>query len=76
MPNQRITGRVKSFDATKGQGIITRDDGQGDVFVDLFGLNPGEETKMQIGARVEFVVLPHTTGPRAEEVAVFSSAEA
>ena len=75
MSDPRITGKVKSFDPNKGQGIIARDDGQADVFVDLFGLNPGEDTKIQKGARVEFIVLAHTTGPRAEEVTVLSSAE-
>ena len=76
MSSQRLTGKVKSFDPVKGQGTITRDDGQGYVFVDLFGLNPGEELKIIAGVRVEFVVLPHTTGPRAEQVTVLSASKA
>lgn len=72
MSNGRQTGTVKSFDSMKGQGMIVRDDGQGELFVDLFSLEPGEELKIREGVRVEFRVLPHTTRPRAEEVIVLS----
>lgn len=75
MTGERVTGTVKSYDAVAGQGVITRDDGQGEVFVDIFGLQPGEEMKMQAGVRVEFQVLAHTTGPRAEEVVVLLASE-
>jgi cold shock CspA family protein len=43
MADQRLTGKVKSYDPIKGQGVIVRDDAQGELFVDVFGLNPGEE---------------------------------
>lgn len=75
MADERMTGTVKFYDAVAGQGVITRDDGQGKVFVDVFGLQPGEEMKMQAGVRVEFQVLAHTTGLRAEEVVVLLASE-
>lgn len=70
-----VTGTVKDFDPASGQGTITLDDGQGEVFVDVFGLKPGEEMKIKTGSRVEFQVIPHTTGPRAEEVVILDETE-
>ncbi|MCH8877738.1 MAG: cold shock domain-containing protein [Chloroflexi bacterium] len=72
MADQRLTGTVKSFDAFEGQGVIVRDDGGGELFLDVFGMDPGTELKIQEGVRVEFRVLAHTTGLRAEEVTVLS----
>jgi cold shock CspA family protein len=69
----RITGIVKAYDAVAGQGVIVRDDGQGEVFVDVFGLQLGDEMKMREGVRVEFQALAHTTGPRAEGVVVLDA---
>lgn len=70
MAEGRMTGTVKEFDPVSGQGTITLDEGQGEVFVDVFGLKPGEELKIDTGVRVEFQVIPHTTGPRAEDVVI------
>lgn len=72
MPDERLTGTVQSFDAIEGQGVIVRDDGGGELFLDVFGMSPGAELQIQEGVRVEFRVLSHTTGPRAEEVTVLS----
>lgn len=73
MTSGRQIGTVKSYDPIKGQGLITRDDGQGELFLDVFGLNPGEELKIREGVKVEFRIVGHTTGPRAEEVSVLPS---
>ena len=75
MADQHLTGKVKSYDPIKGQGVIIRDDGQGELFVDVFGLNPGEELKIRPGLRVRFRLLAHTTGPRAEDVTVLAAEE-
>lgn len=75
MADERLTGTVKSYDAIEGQGVIARDDGEGELFLDVFGLNPGAELAIKEGVRVEFRVLRHTTGPRAEEVTVLDEPE-
>ena len=70
MDEGRVTGTVREFDPVAGQGTIALDDGQGEVFVDVFGLKLGEELKIETGARVEFQLIAHTTGPRAEDVVI------
>ena len=67
---ERVTGTIKTFDHVEGQGTIVRDDGAGEVFLDVFGLQPGDELKVKNGVRVEFSVLAHTTGLRAEDVLI------
>ena len=73
MAEERQTGTVKSYDPVAGQGVIIRDDEQDELFLDVFGVEPGHELKIKVGARVEFRVLAHTTGLRAEEVVVLQA---
>jgi len=75
MLTERITGTVTQYDAAAGQGVIVRDDDQSEVFVDVFGLAPGQEQELNVGMRVEFRVLGHTTGLRAEDVIIFDDRE-
>ncbi|MFZ8801715.1 MAG: cold shock domain-containing protein, partial [Candidatus Calescibacterium sp.] len=50
----RLKGKVKWFDSKKGYGFITREDGQGDVFVHWSEIKTqGFKTLVQ-GEEVEF----------------------
>ncbi len=61
------TGKVKWFDAGKGYGFITPDDGGADVFVHHSSLS--EETKtLDEGQAVEFETEPTPRGSKATSV--------
>lgn len=60
------TGRVKWYDADKGFGFLTRDEG-GDVFVHKAAL-PGDTTALKPGQRVEFGVVESRKGNQALNV--------
>jgi CspA family cold shock protein len=68
------TGKVKWFDAEKGFGFLSRDDG-GDVFVHKDALPAGTE-KLRQGDRVEFGVAAGRRGEQALSVRVLSTAPA
>ncbi len=57
------TGKVRFFDADKGFGFITKDDG-GDVFVRA-GVLPAGVTALKVGQRVEFGVMDGRRGEQA-----------
>jgi CspA family cold shock protein len=60
------TGKVKWYDAEKGFGFLSRDDG-GDVFVHSSALPSGVET-LKVGTRVEFGVAEGRRGEQALSV--------
>lgn len=69
----KLYGTVKWFNARKGYGFITREDGQGEVFVhfsDITG-QMGYRT-LEEGQRVEFEVANTPRGPKAQNVRVVS----
>lgn len=62
------SGKVRWFDAKKGYGFITSDDGQ-DVFVPSSALPAGAST-LRKGAKVEFSIADGRKGPQALDVSV------
>jgi CspA family cold shock protein len=67
--SERETGKVKWFSDQKGYGFITRDSGDGDVFVHYSAIQgqSGFRTLAE-GDRVEFTVEQGSKGPAAANV--------
>jgi CspA family cold shock protein len=63
-------GIVKWFNATKGFGFITPDDGGKDLFVHLSTVQAAGITSLNEQERVEFVVEQGLKGPHARELKV------
>lgn len=63
------TGTVKWFNAAKGFGFITREQG-GDVFVHHSALEGDGYKTLQEGQRVKFVVVNGQKGPAAAQVSI------
>lgn len=59
---------VKWFSAEKGYGFITRDDGQGDVFVHYTAIQEEGFRTLEEGQRVSFDVVQGAKGPQAQNV--------
>ena len=64
-----MQGTVKWFQADKGYGFITMEDGN-DVFVHYSGLNMEGFKSLEEGASVEFDVTEGSKGPQAVNVTV------
>ena len=65
------SGKVKWYDADKGFGFLTRDDG-GEVFVHSSAL-PSGVTALKSGQRVEFGVIEGRRGQQAMQVNVLDA---
>jgi cold shock protein len=63
------TGTVKFFNADKGFGFITREQGD-DVFVHYSNIQGSGYKSLQEGQRVEFDVAPGRKGEEAQNVRV------
>ena len=61
-------GSVKWFNAEKGYGFITQDDGGADVFVHWSAILADGYKSLDEGQRVEFEVGTGQQGPQAESV--------
>ncbi|HYU35783.1 MAG TPA: cold-shock protein [Thermoanaerobaculia bacterium] len=64
----RIQGTVKWFNADKGFGFITREDGGKDCFVHHSAIRSEGYKSLAEGDRVEFEVVQGQKGPAAENV--------
>ncbi|WP_433565084.1 cold-shock protein [Nocardia sp. CA-151230] len=64
------TGTVKFFNADKGFGFITQDDGGPDVFVHFSAIQSTGYKTLQENDRVEYDVVQGAKGPQAENVVV------
>ncbi|MCS3513388.1 MULTISPECIES: transcription antiterminator/RNA stability regulator CspE [Pseudomonas] len=62
------TGTVKWFNAEKGFGFITPDDGSGDIFVHYSAIIGDGFKALLEGQKVEFGVTQGQKGPQAENV--------
>lgn len=62
------TGRVKWYDAEKGFGFLSQEDGE-DVYVRSSALPAGVET-LKAGQRVEFGIASGRRGPQALSVTI------
>lgn len=63
-----VKGTVKWFNATKGFGFLTTEDGQ-DVFVHFSALEDnGEYRTLDEGQKVEFEIVEGQNGPQASNV--------
>ncbi len=63
-----LTGKVKWFNAEKGYGFITRDDGEKDVFVHYSAIIGNGFKSLKEGDAVEFEVVQGDKGPQAKDV--------
>ena len=68
----RQNGTVKFFNASKGYGFITPDDGSKDVFVHVTAVEQSGITGLADGMRVSFETEPDKRGkgPKAVELEV------
>jgi CspA family cold shock protein len=64
---ERETGTVKWFNASKGYGFITREDG-GDVFVHYSTIRGVGYRTLEEGQQVEFLIVEGEKGPQAQDV--------
>ncbi len=64
----RVSGTVKWFNNAKGFGFITREEGDGDVFVHFRSILGDGYRTLNEGQEVEFKLVEGPKGLQAEEV--------
>ncbi len=68
LPKERLimtTGTVKFFNATRGFGFISPDDGSKDVFVHVTAVEQAGMTSIAEGQKISFEVQNDARGPKA-----------
>lgn len=66
--SDKMTGLVKWFDAGKGFGFITPDNGSKDVFVHFSAIQSNDFKTLDEGQKVEFSIENGQKGPSAGNV--------
>ncbi|GKW43185.1 cold-shock protein [Pectobacterium carotovorum subsp. carotovorum] len=66
--SNKMTGLVKWFDAGKGFGFITPDNGSKDVFVHFSAIQSNDFKTLDEGQKVEFTIENGQKGPSAGNV--------
>lgn len=66
--SDKMTGLVKWFDAGKGFGFISPQDGSKDVFVHFSAIQGNDYKTLDEGQRVEFTIENGAKGPSAANV--------
>ncbi|MUN64618.1 cold-shock protein [Kocuria sediminis] len=66
------TGTVKWFNADKGFGFITPEDGSKDVFAHFSAINSGGYRSLEENQRVEFETQDGPKGPQAANITVIA----
>jgi CspA family cold shock protein len=67
--SERVKGKVKWFNASKGYGFLERPDGDADVFVHFSAIMGEGFRSLDEGEHVEFSVAKTDKGLQAENVA-------
>jgi len=65
-------GTVKFFNAAKGFGFITSDEGGKDVFVPAASIASAGVSSLKAGQRVSYETMPDTKGPKAVELKIIA----
>lgn len=70
--SDRVSGKVKWFNASKGYGFLERPDGESDVFVHYSAIEGEGFRSLEEGDEVEFSIARTDKGLQAENVSKMS----